>query len=91
MLSENVGFGCQVSGRGGANYCRDIVVVVLVLDLIGNGLNIIYFSITRTRTRRRRTRNNLPALQAFATHVFALKLPRRGHFFRALARKKLRA
>jgi hypothetical protein len=38
------GFRCQVSGIGGAQYCWDVglllvVVLVLVLDLFGNGLH----------------------------------------------------
>jgi hypothetical protein len=50
------GVSVQVSGRGGAKYCWDGLVLVLVLDPFGNGLHILYFSITRTTTR---TRNNL--------------------------------
>jgi hypothetical protein len=47
-----------VSGRGGAKYCRDalllvLLLLVLVLDPFVNGLYIFYFSITRTTTRTR--------------------------------------
>jgi len=58
------GVSVQVSGRGGAKYCWDIVLVlvlVLVLDPFGNGLHQLYFPITRTRTTTR-TRNNLPGI-----------------------------
>jgi len=48
MMDEGV--RCQVSGKGGAKYFWD-AVVVLVLDPFGNGLHKLYFSITRTRTR----------------------------------------
>jgi hypothetical protein len=39
------GVRCQVSGRGGAKCCWDVVVVllVLVLDPFGNGLHQLYF------------------------------------------------
>ncbi len=39
----------QVSGRGGAKYCWNVVVLVLVLDPFGNGIHKLYLSITRTR------------------------------------------
>jgi hypothetical protein len=60
------GVSVQVSGRGGAKYCWDVVLVllllllvlVLVLDPIGTGFTNSIFSITRTRTTTR-TRNVL--------------------------------
>ena len=48
-------------------------------------------SIFRLRGRRRGRETIYSAFQAFATWVSALKLPRRGHFFRASSRKKLSA
>jgi predicted PurR-regulated permease PerM len=59
------GVSVQVSGRGGAKYCWDVVLVllllvlllvlvlVLVLDPIGTGFTNSIFSITRTRTTTR--------------------------------------
>ena len=43
----------------------------------------------RERGRRRGRETIYRAFQAFAIYVSALKLPRRGHFFRAQSRKKL--
>ena len=63
------GFSVQVSGRGGAKYCWDVVLLLLVLVLVlvlvlgplGKGFQQLSFSITRTSTTTR-TRNNLPGI-----------------------------
>jgi hypothetical protein len=54
-----------VSGRERANYCWDVVlllVLVLVLDPFGSGLDKLYFS---------RTRNNLPIISGVWLTVLA--------------------
>jgi hypothetical protein len=59
----------QVSGIGGPKYCWDVdlllVLLVIVLDLFGNGLHKLYFSNTRMRTR-----NNLTGISGINPQAY---------------------
>jgi hypothetical protein len=82
-----------VSGRGGAKYCWDVdllvvvLVLVLVLDLFGNWLHKLYFSSTRTRTTTR-TRNNLLSISGICRSSLCTQTAPPGPLFRAQYRKK---
>jgi hypothetical protein len=85
--------GPGVSGRGGAKYCWDVVVVlllvlVLVLDPFGNGLHKLYFSITRTRTTTR-TRNYLPGISGTCHSCLCTQTAPQGPLFPSAVSEKV--
>jgi hypothetical protein len=80
------GVSVQVSGRGGAKYCWD-VVLVLVLDPFGNGLHKLYFSITRTTTRTR-TRNNLSFISSICHSCLCTQTAPQGPLFLSVVSEK---
>jgi hypothetical protein len=71
------GVSVQVSGRGGARYCWD-VVVPLVLNPFSIVLHKVYFSITRTTTR---TRNNVPGISGICQLCLCTQTASQGPLF----------